>query len=490
MSIRKQHKKKKKKKKKINKTTKPTEEKKEKKREKKRKEEKRREKKRKKEEKKDTTKTNSIRQSLRQMATSLSSQLSNLRDSAAAVGLTRERVSQKARYVSLIYSLREAADISLDTLYENALAALKELQQVHGLEMSATAPFLFTEASKNTQRHMEDAIFNEKLNATLGDFIRVLCPYLLNSHAQSILEYFVRHFRVHEYNVDDLMECCLPFHATPIFAKIASILVLPSRSMWTFLTAKHRHSRRGRTKATKISREALARRCLRDGNLLSFIFDMSRRSPTTSVVLKFTLSITAEVIQLAERADSEDLVRRMLPFVTEALSAGAGQDMRALGYLLASLLGASRFSLSVDAVTALVEDCAASSEEATAERALACMVALVQHVPRDALSGLMSARAASHILSNRQGNLAHNLQSLQSRHGEADVEPFVTAVLSKAVQTAASDPEASSKQLLNLVESGVQGVAGHVTKLLGSLSLEYLKLSEDSSMRCIAQDTS
>ena len=155
--------------------------------------------------------------------------------------------------------------------------------------------------------------------------------------------------------------------------------------------------------------------------------------------------------------------------------------MRALGYLLASLLGASRFSLSVDAVTALVEDCAASSEEATAERALACMVALVQHVPRDALSGLISARAASHILSNRQGNLAHNLQSLQSRHGEADVEPFVTAVLSKAVLTAASDPEASSKQLLNLVESGVQGVAGHVTKLLGSLSLEYLKLSEGST---------
>jgi hypothetical protein len=62
--------------------------------------------------------------------------------------------------------------------------------------------------------------------------------------------------RVHVYNVNDLLLCALPYHATPEFARLLVLLQLKG-SAWEWLTP-------GQQSGAPPPREAIVRRCVND----------------------------------------------------------------------------------------------------------------------------------------------------------------------------------------------------------------------------------
>jgi hypothetical protein len=73
-----------------------------------------------------------------------------------------------------------------------------------------------------SQTPEENQVLNEKIKL----FLRYLSPYFLQVAAFHVLEWMVRRFLVHEMNVDEVLECILPFHDTSQFARVVLILAL------------------------------------------------------------------------------------------------------------------------------------------------------------------------------------------------------------------------------------------------------------------------
>jgi hypothetical protein len=63
-------------------------------------------------------------------------------------------------------------------------------------------------------------------------------------------------YRVHVYNVQDLLVCCLPYHATPEFARLVALLQLKG-SAWEWLAPCQQSG-------APPPRDLLVRRCVND----------------------------------------------------------------------------------------------------------------------------------------------------------------------------------------------------------------------------------
>lgn len=65
--------------------------------------------------------------------------------------------------------------------------------------------------------------WNAALNAKLQKILCLISPFFLLKASHKFLEYLLRQYHIHLYNVDALFECALPFHETNIFARIVQL---------------------------------------------------------------------------------------------------------------------------------------------------------------------------------------------------------------------------------------------------------------------------
>ena len=94
----------------------------------------------------------------------------------------------------------------------------------------------------------------------------LLSGYLLERRAQKVLEFLVRQYGVHRHNVDALMRCALPYHESPIFARVVGV-ARTKKTMWAFAPSATSRGAVG----GPVSRLALAKRCMIDNQLLLFV---------------------------------------------------------------------------------------------------------------------------------------------------------------------------------------------------------------------------
>lgn len=64
---------------------------------------------------------------------------------------------------------------------------------------------------------------SEKLDLAIASFLRLLSPFFLLKPAHKIIEFFIRRYQIHEYNVNDVVECVLPYHETNYFARMIQL---------------------------------------------------------------------------------------------------------------------------------------------------------------------------------------------------------------------------------------------------------------------------
>ena len=221
----------------------------------------------------------------------------------------------------------------------------------------------------------QDAEANERLDAALEAFLRLLSPYFLLPASTRALEYLVRRYkcvrrsrlardqppaathaatsraaRLHEYNVDAAITCALPYHATVQFVRLVQVLRVEG-TCWTFLTAV-------KSEGAPPTRDALVACVARNSFLLALVADAATTTATGSargsrgVANSFYTLLLTEAVASMKRLP-EECLPRLLQYINAGLEKNASLDHHAGALILVAQL-ASRAQLTRAVVDALL----------------------------------------------------------------------------------------------------------------------------------------
>jgi len=225
--------------------------------------------------------------------------------------------ARKGHPASLLFSPTDAAEIDSMSLLEMAKVALKGLAQrdTRLVEFSST---LFHGSTVSLDRTLLSAAENERLDSGISRFLLLLSPYCETKLAHRVLEYLVRQYHVERMNVEAVIDCCLPFHDTPMFTRLLQILNLDvPGSLWAFLKGF-------RQRGQSVPRAALAERAAHAPALVAFMGDMLFRAADIADTgdlkhdgqewLARVSWYAATIIAAVEyREPSEDFLRTLVP---------------------------------------------------------------------------------------------------------------------------------------------------------------------------------
>ena len=93
--------------------------------------------------------------------------------------------------------------------------------------------------------------------------------------AARCLEYLIRRFKIHVYNVEAAVTCALPYHATAEFVKLVQLANLEGTSFYWLKGVKE--------KGAAPPRDGLVARCARDGAFLGFVCEAAAASASAKV---------------------------------------------------------------------------------------------------------------------------------------------------------------------------------------------------------------
>lgn len=150
-----------------------------------------------------------------------------------------DRSSRKAGE-SYLFTGREADQYDLESLHALGVNGLLQLSSLNPAlrEFEET---LFSDHAKATDRTQLTLEASHDLDISIGAFMALLGPYLMENPTGKVLEWLVRRFRcvyvtqmfvdaqnqairINEFNLDAVLSLFLPYHESPHFAKMVTIL--------------------------------------------------------------------------------------------------------------------------------------------------------------------------------------------------------------------------------------------------------------------------
>lgn len=263
--------------------------------------------------------------------TSLSTQLRNLQlpDTFSVLNLQDKRAS-------ILFDAHEAADIDIDTVFSLGRSGLDELQQIDS-DLAKFEKTLFSENVKTIERTQQPKEFNQRLDKKIKEFLVYLSPYFLIKPAQKTLEWLIRRFRIHVFNVDALMSCILPFHETNLFARVMNIITLNKQTArWGWLEEVKKTG-------VPLPKSILIQQCLSDSSVLMFVCEMlpqaieirqNKASEKLKTLCAFYTSVLLGVAETPENL-SESRIGRILPCLYQGLKSVV-TDYKASSYMILS----------------------------------------------------------------------------------------------------------------------------------------------------------
>lgn len=306
---------------------------------------------------------------------------------------------------SILFDAKEAADIDLDAIFDIAISGLEVLISMDE-RFRKYMNDLFSHQSREIDRELVGVEENTRINASISLYLQLLSGYLESYSALKTLEYLIRRYKIHVYNVEELILCALPYHDTHVFVQIVQ-LIDTGNSKWKFLDGV-------KVSGARLPREVVVKQCIQDMGILEAICNhavtIKKRQPSMQMTA-FCTAVVFEVLGLAATIDS-DLVKRILLYVSSGLQPNArGLDQKAGALMIVTLL-VQRASLEPNVVKSLmrsVADIARVDAKETANfqwlrmsfMALINMVQLqnVELIPKKILELLNGIRDISGILS-------------------------------------------------------------------------------------------
>ncbi|MCD7468760.1 hypothetical protein HAX54_007198 [Datura stramonium] len=405
------------------------------------------------------------------MATSLVAQLQRL-----AVPDTEPRKRPFTR-PSILFDPKEAADIELDTILNIALSGLEVLISIEG-RFKKYKNDLFSYGSRELDRDLMGIDENNRINASIYSYLQLLSGYFELSAALKTLEYLIRRYKIHIYNIEELILCALPYHDTHVFVRVVQ-LIDTGNSKWKFLEGV-------KASGAPLPRKIIVQQCIRDLGILEVLCNYvttSKKVQPSRPVTGFCTAVIFEVLGSLTTIDSE-AVRRVLPFVEFGLQPGSrgGADQKAGALMIVSLL-ADKVALSPKVVKSLIRSLAevarADARDSTdlqwCRMSLMTLITLVQLqsveiIPKKIIDILKDIRDISGLLSELVE--------------EFNTEKFLALFLDSLVEHSCYD-DLCLGTLLSVVEMVPlkDFVARIVSKLLNT-SLRILKDNDSAGSRC------
>ncbi|OAV98525.1 hypothetical protein PTTG_01832 [Puccinia triticina 1-1 BBBD Race 1] len=161
---------------------------------------------------------------------SLKSQLATLAQSNPDTG----RLKNLGRRDSYIYSPSQAAKLTIDQVHQIGVDGFQQILIYDNLFQKFNQP-LFGESTKRIDRTLLEPHEAKQLSTTIEEFLVRLSPYLLSKPSAHVLEWLVRRFRIHEFDVPILLSIFLPYYDTAQFLAMLNIIRLDSHPHFQFL---------------------------------------------------------------------------------------------------------------------------------------------------------------------------------------------------------------------------------------------------------------
>ncbi|KAF8901036.1 armadillo-type protein [Gymnopilus junonius] len=300
--------------------------------------------------------------------------------------------TQLAQSASLNASLlvdRSRRKPTTSYLFTGRDADLHDLEAIHAIgvnsliHLSSVSPTLekyedalFSERAKDTDRTLLTAEANEELDRNIEEFLWLLGPYLMEPPTGKILEWLVRRFRINEFNIEAVLSLFLPYHESPHFAKMITILQIKPNSTWSFLIPY-------KSAAQNLRRVSLVTEMLKNTDLTRFVTSLLpvaiKKGLGHRVLLAFNAATLHEFIKRSKSLD-EGTMAFLLPALLKPLQQKPKKLVKdaVLGsyILLASL--SQKCDFAPAALRAIVAAMASSAHVARADQFMKSLIAVCE----------------------------------------------------------------------------------------------------------------
>ncbi|XVF08520.1 hypothetical protein REPUB_Repub07fG0010000 [Reevesia pubescens] len=288
------------------------------------------------------------------MASSIASQLQAIKSVIQADSEPQKRPFTRP---SILFNSKEAADIDIDTILNIALQGLEVLVGVDERFRNYKND-LFSHKSKELDRELMGIDDNNQINASVSSYLRLLSGHLQLPASLKTLEYLIRRYKIHVYNIEDLVLCVLPYHDTHAFVRIVQ-LINTGNSKWKFLDGV-------KVSGAPPPRSVIVQQCIRDMGVLEALCNHAsgtKKFQASRPVISFCTAVIVEVLGCVATIDS-DIVKRIHPFVSSGLQTGTkgGSDHKAGALMIVGLL-ANKVALYPKLVSSLIRSVAEVARE-------------------------------------------------------------------------------------------------------------------------------
>nr|XP_002737451.2 PREDICTED: LOW QUALITY PROTEIN: HEAT repeat-containing protein 1 [Saccoglossus kowalevskii] len=418
--------------------------------------------------------------------TSLASQLKKL----ALPQTQQSQLSRDREKASLLFDPKEASSLDRETFYALGVNGLEELIGIDPSFQDYEVT-LFDEASKSLERSIQSVEINQKLNKKISEFLLRLSPYFLLKPAQKTLEWLIHRFYIHQYNVDDLLMCVLPYHETMIFVRVIQLLkVADPTHKWHWL---HPIQKPG----VALARSTLLNHCYKDAGFLHFICEMVPKSikahgvtssSTASLRVLFSF-YTSTVIGMIEYCNTvtEILLSNLIPYILKGLKS-TYSDYKAASYMIICQL-VTKTTLKMNFLDPFIKSVCKHTSGDLAAEAVMCIVVIcqtqkIEKLPKKAVKSLSKLDGIIQIL--EQLSLSTNIRPFM----EVFLQRIVTNTFAEGVAMATSSEGendfSAGPVYSTLLENVIHDVAmtTETVDILARLLIqEFLEFSLDEDKR-------
>lgn len=310
------------------------------------------------------------------------------------------KAQKVAHSKSLLFEPKDAATQDFDTIYQICYEGFLELCTLDKMftEFERT---IFSEQSKSEERTQMNAKENVNLDAVLESFLGLVGSRLLLKPALKALEWLVRRFRVHEYNMDALLLAIMPYHTTQLFLTVLSILPRNISPTFKFLFPYI-------TSLTNPPRHTVVYAATQNAPFFSalnnYVITVCKARHHSSTLLSFWAGVMVQAIDsmlddsMSGRSSinnqrREDLLLRVLPVLDQGLAIKKVPDLTIACYMIITIL-VSKKNLGEQTVRSLMEAVLKSRISDTEVATLTCLAILSNElepigVPKSVTRGVL-----------------------------------------------------------------------------------------------------
>ncbi|EXJ87369.1 hypothetical protein A1O3_04328 [Capronia epimyces CBS 606.96] len=382
------------------------------------------------------------------------------------------RARRDAHAESLIFDRAVAVKQDWETIYLICLEGFQELclldSRLREFELN-----LYSPQAKDQDREQLSRSQNEALGVVLERCLALLGSKVLLRPGIRAVEWLVRRFRVHVYDTDALLTTFLPYHETPVFRNILSIV--PANKItneWKFLGPYHKI-------AANVPRHAIVYSAIHNDSFFAVLNNYTLRVCQEGAghpqLLRFWGSVVVEAItgrlnqvksgrKEVQRQRLEDALIKIIPILDEGLEIRACPEMTLTCFTIALVL-ATNSSLEDRVVDSIIKAISPfiTNGEADPKSTLACLCVLVsrkneRRVSRDSLEVFLKIRDLDSLMLEVQGQVPVDalceslINSSLTRLKDSNLSsrlPFVEKLLDLSLNLV--EPSATSRFLAALL---------------------------------------